>query len=308
MKSNFMLQYSGLYSVMDARDHFKNKASSKIMSSRLIFKRILQVIIVVLCFTQCSFTQTEEITEDNYLKVDNAIWTEYEQEMEKISEYLEKHPEKKDSLTAAANRVYAIASKRNIEAAIKFAAVPSGLQQLYTVRLDISKDTIYSVLKNLPDSMQTSPYGKSLLYHINSEQISEGSRYYDFQAVDTEGRNFTLSSFESKNILLLYGGLGCMGEHGREYLNKIYRETSRDNFEIVVYCMSSNLENLQQERTRYSVDFILVSDFLQDHTPMKILYGAQELPTCFFINQEGVVVMKTVGLYQEQVNELIIVQ
>jgi len=96
-----------------------------------------------------------------------------------------------------------------------------------------------------------------------------------------------------------------MGEEGRDYLNKIYRETSRDNFEIVVYCLSSNLENLKQVRTTYSIDFILVSDFLQDHTPMKILYGAQAMPTCFFINQEGIVVMKTVGLQQERVDELL---
>jgi peroxiredoxin len=265
-------------------------------------------LLTVLSITQFACApkqQSEIITEENYLKVDSAIWMQYERDMEKIYEYFEKYPEKRDSLRAAANQILAIASKKNIEAAIKFAAVPSGLQRLFMVRLDISKDTIYSVLKNLPDSMQTSPYGKSLSYHINSEQISEGSRYYDFQAVDTEGINFSLSSLEGKNILLLYGGLGCMGEVGRDFLNKVYRETSRDNFEIVVYCLNSSLENLQQERIRYSSEFILVSDFLQDHSPMKILYGAQAMPTCFFINQEGIVVMKTVGLHQERVSELL---
>jgi peroxiredoxin len=153
--------------------------------------------------------------------------------------------------------------------------------------------------------MKTSPYGKSLLRHIESEQISEGSKYYDFQATDTEGGNFTFSSLEGKNILLLYGGLDCMGEEGRNYLNKIYQETSRNDFEIVVYCPNSNLESLQQLRTKYSCNFLLVSDFLQDHTPMKILYGAQAMPTCFFINREGIAVMKTVGLDEERVNRLL---
>jgi len=284
-----MKQYSDLDSAMEARNHFKN---------------ILRVVIF-LFFTQFSLMQAQEITEENYRIIDNAIWEEYEQEMEKISECFQAHPEKKDSLIAASDRVSAIASKKNIDAAIKFASVPSGLKRLYMVRLDIPKDTIIAALKTIPDSMQTSPYGKSLLYHIESEQISEGSNYYDFQSVNTEGENFSLSSLEGKNILLLYGGLGCMGEVGRDYLNRIYKETSRDNFEIVVYCPNSNLETLQQVRTVYPCDFLLVSDFLQDHSPMKILYGAQALPTCFFINKKGLVLMKTKGLLQERVSQLL---
>jgi len=250
--------------------------------------------------------QSEMITEENYLKVDSLISMQYEQEMEKLSEYAQNHPEKIDSLIAASEQIFAASSKKNIEAAIKYASVPSGLQRLFIVRLNISKDTILSILKTIPDSMQTSPYGKSLLYHVESEQISEGSRYYDFQAIDTEGRDFILSSLEGKNILLVYGGLYCMREGGRDYLNKIYKETSRENFEIVVYCeLSSNLEFLQREHIKYPSDYFHVSDFLQDHSSVKIIYGAQGTPTCFFINKKGVVVMKTEGLHQERVNELL---
>ena len=269
---------------------------------------ICGVAITVLSVAQFSCArkqQPEMITEENYLKVDSAIWMQYEQDMERISEHYQKHSEKKDSLIAVSEQIYAIASKKNIEAAIKYASVPSGLQRLYMVRLDIPKDTLIAVLKTLPDSMQNSSYGKSLSYHISSEQITEGSKYHDFQAIDTEDRNFTLSSLEGKNILLLYGGLGCMGTEGRVYLNKIYQETSRNNFEIVVYCPNSNLESLRQVRTTYPCDFLLVSDFQQDHTPMKILYGAQAMPTCFFINQQGIVTMKTIGLNPERVNQLL---
>ena len=300
-----MVQYSISNRAMDARNYFKNGAILKNLSSGMFFKKILQVVFTVFCFTQFSFTHAQEITEENYRKIDRTIWEKYEQELDEIFEYLQKHPEKSDSLLAVANQHLTIANKKNIEAAIKYAAVPSGLQRLFWVRLYISKDTIYSVLKSLPDSMQTSPYGKSLLYHIETEQISEGSKYYDFQSIDTEGRNFALSSMEGKNILLLFGGLDCMGKEGREYLNEIYKETSRDNFEIVIYCPVLNLENLQQLRVTYPCDFFLVSDFLQDHTPMKILYGAQGRPTCFFINQKGVVVMKTFGLDEERVSQLL---
>ena len=279
-----------------------NKAAE---SKTICSKMILQFVIIILCITQVSLAQAQEITEENYRKVDSLIWVQYEQEIEKISECYQKHPEKKDSLIAVQEQVIAIADKKNVEAAIKFASVPSGLRRLFMVRLNIPKDTILAVLKTIPESMQNSPYGKSLLYHIKSDQISEGDKYYDFESIDTEGNNFALSSIEGKNVLLLYGGLGCMGPNGRDYLNKIYQETSRNNFEIVVYCPNPNLESLQQIRTTYPCDFFLVSDFLQDHTPMKILYGAQATPTCFFINQQGTVVMKTIGLYQERVNQLL---
>ena len=274
-------------------------------------KKIIRISTMVLICAALLFScarqqQSEMITEENYLKVDSLISAQYEQEMEKISEYYQSHPEKKDSLIAALEQFFAVLSKKNIEAAIKYASVPSGLQRLFMVRLDISKDTILSILKTIPDSMQTSPYGKSLLYHVESEQISEESKYYDFQAIDTEGRDFTLSSLEGKNILLIYGGLYCMGEEGRDYLNKIYKETSRENFEIVVYCeRSSNLEYLQREHIKYPSDYFHVSDFLQDHSSVKIMYGTQATPTCFFINKRGVVVMKTIGLSQERVSQLL---
>ncbi|GHT74599.1 hypothetical protein AGMMS50262_07880 [Bacteroidia bacterium] len=62
---------------------------------------------------------------------------------------------------------------------------------------------------------------------------------------------------------------------------------------------------MQEVRTVYPCDFLLVSDFLQDRTPVKILYGAQATPTCFFINKQGIVEMKTTGLDTDKVNQLL---
>ncbi len=270
----------------------------------MIKGRILSVLIIAVSFST-PLLVAQEITEENYLKIDKEIWDRYEQEMEKISTCYREYPEKKDSLMAASEKVLADASKKNVEAAIRYASVPSGLQRLYMVRLDISKDTIRSVLRNLPQEMQTSPYGKSLFYHLDTEQVEEGSNYTDFKATDTAGNDFILSSLKGKNILLLYGGLGCMGKAGRDYLNKIYNETSRENFEIVVYCLNSNLESLQKVREEYPCDYFLVSDFLQDHTPMKILYGAQAMPTCFLIDKQGKVLLKETGVNQERIMGLL---
>ena len=280
---------------MEARENFKNMANLKRVISKVIFK----VIITILCVTQFSLAKAQEITEENYRKVDNAIWSQLEQEFKLFRINHNK-------------KVYAIAEQKNVEAAIKYASVPSGLQRLFMLRLSVPKDTISNILKTLPDNMQSSPYAKSLLYHVETEQIAEGSKYYNFQATDTEGKNFTLSSLEGKNILLLYGGLNCLREKGRSNLHKVYKKTEhiRNNFEIVVFCeRSSDLEHLKQEQTKYHqslpFDYFLVSDYLKDHSPVKILYGAQATPTCFLINPNGIVVMKTIGLDRRRVNKLL---
>lgn len=154
--------------------------------------------------------------------------------------------------------------------------------------------------------MKASPYGKSILLHINSEQIKEGDKFYDFNAITSENKKFKLSSLKRKNILLIYGGLNCMGEENRDYLNSLHRKTTRDNLEIVVFYALENIEDLKKIRNTYPNDhYLLVSDFLKDFTPVKVLYGAQTTPTCFFIDKQGIVRMKSLGLNQEKINSLI---
>lgn len=259
-------------------------------------------VLIALCFSTVLFSQ--EITEENYLKVDKEIWETYEQDCARIIELKKSNPEKKDSLNAILNQLYEIANNKNYNTAIKYASVPSGLQRLFMVRLNLSKDTLLSILKTLPHDMQESNYGKSLLLHINSKQIEEGDKYYDFEAMDSEGKKFQISTLKNKNILLLYGGLDCMGKSGRDFLKKLYEETQRENFQIVVYWKCSSLEQLKELKVKYSVDYLFVSDFLNDHSLMKINYGAQATPTCFLIDKERNVVIKSVGLPEDRLTKM----
>lgn len=254
-----------------------------------------KTLFTILLFTMVTLVQAQEITEENYLKIDKEIWDTYYTKTDSISAQFKLHPEKKDSLIKESEIIYNIASLKNIEAAIKYAAVPSGLQRLFMVRLDIPKDTIKAVWNRLPKKMQLSPYGKSILMHIENKQLEEGDLYKDFEATDANGQPFKLSSLSGKNILLFYGGLDCMGKDNRNELVRLYDNTSRDSLEIVVYNKVSSLENLKKAKDEYHVKFIMVSDFLGDHTPFKIIYGAQVTPTVFLISKEGKIVLKTTG-------------
>jgi peroxiredoxin len=258
--------------------------------------------LIAFCLTNVTFSQ--EITEENYLKVDKEIWEVYEQECAKIIELKKSNPEKRDSLNEILNQLYKNANTKNRDAAIKYASVPSGLRRLFMVRLALPKDTLLSILSTLPTNMRESDYGKSLLLHINSKQIEEGDKYYDFESMDSEGNKFQFSTLKNENILLLYGGLDCMGKSGRDFLEKFYKETDREKFQIVVYWKCSNIEQLKELKIKYAVDYLFVSDFLNDHSLMKINYGAQATPTCFLIDKERNVIIKSVGLPEDKLTKM----
>lgn len=269
---------------------------------RINFQRFLILLFVLFCFTAYSFSQ--EITEENYTKLDKELWATFELESSKISDCFKIHPEKKDSLINAYNKLNEASNNMNREIAVKYASVPSGLQRLFMLRLNFSKDSLLSIFRNLPLEMQESNYGKSLFHHINLNQIEEGNKYYDFKAIDSEGNEFRLSNLDGRNILLLYGGLDCIGEDGRAFLKRLCEETHPEKFKIVVYWSCSSLEQLKALEAKYLVDYVFVSDFLQDHSLMKINYGAQARPTCFLIDKEGTVILKSVGLPEERLIEL----
>ena len=236
-------------------------------------------------------TFSQEITEENFRKADSLIWLEYERAMDFIDSCRKVCPGIEDQLGEQSKRVYTIAARKNVDNAIRFAATPSGLQRLLWVRGDISKDTLLSVLKGLPLEMQNSPYGKSLLMHINTKQIQELDHCYDFKATTVDGKEFSLASLR--------------GEESFVYLNNLFQSTSRDDLEIVVYGSVFNLEELVEMKVRYPFDYIFVSDFMEDHSPIKIIYGTQAMPTCFLIDREGIVRLKSEGLDTERLDKLL---
>lgn len=264
-------------------------------------KAILPTIILITYSTLTLYSQS--ISEENYLIEDKLIWETYEKESSKVFELIKQHPNKKDSLMQVLEELYELANVQNCETAIKYASVPSGLKRLYMVRLDISKDTLQTIILSLPSEMQNSKYAQSITQHINSNQIEVGSQYEDLPFIDSEGEKFKLSMLNNKKILLLYNGLDCMGKSDRERLQSLYNEKK---FEVVVYWSCSSQKELQNLESKFSVDYKFISDFKGDHSLFKIIYGAQARPTSFLINENGEVVLKTLGLPEnEQLNKFL---
>jgi hypothetical protein len=126
-------------------------------------------------------------------------------------------------------------------------------------------------------------------------------KFVPIDVVDTDGDKFAWSEYRNKNILLIYGGLGCMRRSGRRELTALREEYAEDNLAIVIYYPVSTLDELKEFRNQYSDDYVFISELIPDYSPFKIKYGVQSTPTCFVIDRSGTVVLKTVGFDAEQV-------
>lgn len=263
----------------------------------------ISILFVILCLSGAVrlFSQ-EAITEANYLKQDSLLWAEYNSRTTELGEYWKANPESKDSIQHVYREVYQKASEGNIALAMKYASVPSGLQRLYMVRLNISKDTLQRILSNLGTDMQESFYGKNIREHILTRQIQEGDSISTFPCIRSDGKPFDWSTTEGKQLLILYGGLGCMGEDGRRELKELYDRTSRKNLLVVVYWPCASLAELQEIKQAYSSEYTFVSDFKRDASPIKIKYGTQATPTCFLTDKRHIVKVKCTGLHTELFN------
>ena len=260
--------------------------------------------LVLLCGAYDAAAQRPD-REKEYLRKDSVLWLDYEKRQQEMSALWQQVPDRQDSIQQAFDDLLADVRRKNAQLAMEYASTPSGLQRLYMCRLNIPKDTLAVILDTLDQQMQESFYGRNIRQHIAVPQIAEGDRLFEFPCVTDSGEAFDWNSLKGLSVLLLYGGLDCMGEGGRQELARLWQETSRDALQVVVYWPVSSLENLRQLRRKFPSDYVFISDFKQDASPMKIRYGTQATPTCFYADAAHVVKVKCTGLRVDLFNRYI---
>lgn len=265
-------------------------------------KTLLFYILCCLALVQCTPKLHDAKLELEYIKADSTLWAEYELEGERLAEL---YAENEDSLYIKAVELEEYADRKNRDLAIEYSATPSGLKRCFMLRLDIEKDTLQNILSKLPHDLRKSECAKAIKKHIATEQIEVGMEFFPIDAVNADGHKIAWNEYRNKNILLIYGGLGCMGRSGRRELVSLRKEYTDDNLAIIIYYSVSTLEELKEFRNQYSDDYIFISELMSDYSPFKIKYGVQSTPTCFVIDKSGTVVLKTIGFDASQVKTTI---
>lgn len=260
------------------------------------------LLLFALAFFAKAPAQTAQ-TEEAYLKKDTLLWQTYQQKNDSLLQIGRQDPARSEEILQERQKLLSATMQKNKQLAMEYASTPSGLQRLFMVRTDIGKDTLRQVLSSLPAEMQQSSYGQSLKRHIDYPQVAEGGRIYYFACTKDDGTPLDWEGMTQKKLLIVYGGIDCMGSDGRNFLNRLYDETTREDFDIIYYSPCTTQEELSGVRRHYpEIRFPIVSDLKGDHSLMKIRYGAQSQPTCYLANPQGIVETICTGIQPSTIN------
>ncbi len=262
----------------------------------------LLLLTVLIHFFNYSYSQG--ITEEQYKKSDEERTKYFESEKDKVYNLIQKNPEKKDSLFQQLHQIEKVELLQNIDSAIKYSSVPSGVQRLFWLRTEIPKNKLRKVYNSLPSDITQSEYGKYLNLYLQSKQCEIGNFYYDFDTIDATGKPFKISNLKSDYIMIIYDGLSCFGSDGLNFLKKLYHETDRNKIEFIQYTICKNQSELKEISEKYQTGFIDVSDFLFNESPLKIIYGAQATPTFIIIDKKRKVVFNSMNMRDKKFSDI----
>lgn len=271
------------------------------LKGKTIFKRIAGGYFLLACIL-CPLQLRAQISERNYLKDDSVLWNRFDIDCDLLYKKHQSGAINDDSLSRAWEELYDIVCQKNVDLALKYATVPSGLHRVYMVRDQIAKSLLEEKLSILPDSLKDNKYADYIRKYIDSRQIKTGEQYIPFECQTADGNKFDWKLLSGKSFLLVFDGLYCMGENGRNYLEELMKKADNDKFQLIVYIKCRNLESLAEEQKKFP-QFKLISDFQQEGSTMNIVYNCQASPTCFMIDHSGKLQFSLVGVEPKQINE-----
>lgn len=183
---------------------------------------------------------------------------------------------------------------------------PYAIEMLYRLRTSVDKNTLKEVFSKIkPKVRSANHYAQLVQKHLDTDQVTLGGQYADFTATTYAGEPFTLSELVSmKDVLLIFGGLGCMGEESLQLVKLFYAKVDISKLEVVSVFMNTSMDEFKAEHDQYGIGWLGVCDTLGDDSPAKNAYGIQATPTCVYINKGGQVSLITVGVTDQVLQKL----
>jgi len=172
-----------------------------------------------------------------------------------------------------------------------------GIHKLYQIRNSVEHQKLDSMLQLVEEPYLSSPYGKSLVMHLNTPNVEVGDPYQAIAGINEQGDRISLDNLEKVNkpLILILGGLDCMEKRGRDLLQAFYQQ-EKERIDVLVFSFARNEREWKKE-CGYELKVPLITDLLGDHSPAKIKYHVQTTPMVFIIDQQGDIAWKSVGYH-----------
>jgi|YelNatPaOPRAMG01_1025707.scaffolds.fasta_scaffold08416_1 peroxiredoxin len=139
-----------------------------------------------------------------------------------------------------------------------------------------------------------------LLIHTSysTANIGENEKALDFSLKDLKGKNYKLSDFKGKVILLNFWATWCPPcRYEMPLLDKLYKEYKKMGFEVVAVSLDSNPNNVTEYLKNNSVSFIILSD---KEGKVGYTYQIVAIPTSFLIDRNFVIRKIYLGILPER--------
>jgi peroxiredoxin len=128
--------------------------------------------------------------------------------------------------------------------------------------------------------------------------IGENEKALDFSLKDLKGKNYKLSDFKGKVILLNFWATWCPPcRYEMPLLDKLYKEYKKMGFEVVAVSLDSNPNNVTEYLKNNSVSFIILSD---KEGKVGYTYQIVAIPTSFLIDRNFVIRKIYLGILPER--------
>uniref|UniRef100_A0A7C3MH67 TlpA family protein disulfide reductase n=1 Tax=Dictyoglomus thermophilum TaxID=14 RepID=A0A7C3MH67_DICTH len=139
-----------------------------------------------------------------------------------------------------------------------------------------------------------------LLIHTSYSiaNIGENEKAIDFSLKDLKGKNYRLSDFKGKVILLNFWATWCPPcRYEMPLLDKLYKEHKNKGFEIVAVSLDSNPKNVNDYLKNNPVSFTILSD---REGKAGYTYQIVAIPTSFLIDKNFIIRKIYLGIISEK--------
>lgn len=172
-------------------------------------------------------------------------------------------------------------------------------ERIYSLRTSIPKDQLEKIYKKFSaDVRRDDPYAKSIRLHLDMRQVELGDTLGNFQAITSDGLPFRYSEFkDEKDVLIIFGGLNSLPVEARMMLQINYRNVDLSKLELIsVMTDITDKTKFEAEARSSGIEWLKLCDYRGDHSPLKIAFGVQATPMCFYVSRGGAVEYISVGI------------
>lgn len=163
--------------------------------------------------------------------------------------------------------------------------------RIFSFRMAMSKSQLTNIYDRFSKELkQNDPFVRSLRSHIDTYQVGVGDTLGDFRAVTSRGHQFSYAEFKNeKDMLLIFGSVNELEAQGRLMLQVAYRDLDYSRMEVATIFDHTDNQSFLNCVVDQQIVWLSLCDFKGVHSPLRIAFGVQSTPMCFYISKGGCV-------------------